>query len=849
MYDLFFRDRSTLLSLINELSGAKDNTLDDIDDSNSIGTNSDAEIELSPGLDQEKHSPSSPNAALLIESNKSEHNELNTESEKNKLDSNEDSHEMSINLKRKLIKDSDEDNLHNKLSTPIVGEAIEESVMFVKGEGSGKECDTGNPDETNTQNDTTKIEDTKKPKLWSIETICSSSKEVQEEIISVPKTGFFFGDDSVPCFNNVSNGENSHPDETKSKLDLSKQKDEVDATSTIHHVETSSKESSTKNQEEFTTKNSTQSVFNIKVHEEEVQITERNANEVFIKSESSVKNDAHKISNVNSSTPVETLVKTQEPKLNNLTQVIDKNKESQLHSSNESNKYDTKPNVGQMETITPKVSNVNEKQPTDPLMYDAPVDKQIREQEKLNMKIKENEIKKLKIDQKLITEVDDQILKVDDSIQISKQSTSEVNLNNEVGIVESEKVKVNEFPANTKVQCGDIIEESSVDVVKQKSSAIDETKLSNLVDSTINADNQILTNDNCNIVCDKETIVNSIVENNEKDKQVPEDLCKHIPTTDDLETNATCSKDSKQQTEVSNVHVKNNFDQCLKTSKQIDDTSNNKKLKKMSHNISNIIRTDMVVDNDSTKEQAVYTVIDEIKQPDKCQIKNANDTVDNIFHEDKKSDLNVNYQKVSNIDIHPDEVSPKSDLNKEIPENLIFKKKLTEKFEVKDKPESSNLEIEINRTNTDNSEVKIKELSLKSIDILNDSTKLKIDSEITEDKTSIAQKIPFVHENQKEILDKIDLVPIIKEDKGSVRQFNKKIKLNKSKKENHKLMSTEDKTDCSYEETSKLEELKNVSSYKENETSSTMEPQIVIDEKIVAGISQDGKNIKFIYLI
>lgn len=767
----------------------------------------------------------------MIENNKSEPNGFKSESEKSKFDSKKDCLEKSINLKKKLIKDPDEENLHNEINDPIVGEAIEESVMFVKGEGSGEECDTGNPDEINTQNDTSKIEDTKKPKLWSIETICSSSKEVQEEIISVPKTGFFFGDDSVPCFNNVSNGESSHPVEDKSK-----QEDEIDCISITHPVETFSKESSPKNQEEFTAKNSTQSVFNIKVHEEEVQITERNANEVFIKSESSIKHDSHKTSNVNSSISVETLDKIQEPTLNNVTQVFDKSEESQLHSSNESIKYDTEqPNIGQIKIVKPKVSNVNDKLEDhscekQPVMYDVPVDKQVREQEKLNMKTKENETEKLDIDPKLIPEINNQTLKVDNNILINKQLTSKTNLD-EVGIVDGEQEKINEFFANTEIQCVDIIDQSKDDVLKKNSSTLNETKSSNLVDSDIIVCNQILPNDNCNIISDKKTIVNSTVENNEKDKQVSEKLS-DIPTTDDLKINATCSNDNEKKTEVSNLHVINNFNQCLKISKQIDTTLSNKKSKKTSHNISNIIKTDLVVSSDSTKEQSVLNVVDEIKL-DKCQVKNQINTIDNILHEDNKSDLNVNCQKMSNIDIHLDEALQKSDLNVEISESLKSEKKSIDELEVKDKPGSSKFEIDMNKTNTDNSEINIKEITMKNIDILSDSTKLKIDSELTEDKTNIAQAIPIIHESKKEILNKVDEVPIINEDKRSISQSNKTIKLNKSKKEKPKLLSIEDKTDSCYTEMSKSE----------------VKSQFIIDEESVTDISQDGENISFYFFI
>ncbi|XP_075228406.1 uncharacterized protein LOC142328468 isoform X3 [Lycorma delicatula] len=66
-----------------------------------------------------------------------------------------DAEDLSLNkLKRGVPEDlsfhaSKKQHLEKELKEPVVSEAIEEPVMLVKGEGSGKECDTGNPGKDN----------------------------------------------------------------------------------------------------------------------------------------------------------------------------------------------------------------------------------------------------------------------------------------------------------------------------------------------------------------------------------------------------------------------------------------------------------------------------------------------------------------------------------------------------------------------------------------------------------------------------------------------------------------------------------------------------------------------------
>lgn len=63
---------------------------------------------------------------------------------------------------------------------PKFSDVIEEPVMFVHGSGSGQDCLTGNPDEVDESIDDKSPE--KKPKLWSIDAICSSEKLLNESL-------------------------------------------------------------------------------------------------------------------------------------------------------------------------------------------------------------------------------------------------------------------------------------------------------------------------------------------------------------------------------------------------------------------------------------------------------------------------------------------------------------------------------------------------------------------------------------------------------------------------------------------------------------------------------------------
>lgn len=885
-YIYFFRDRSTLVNLINELSGEKDNTLDEIEDSNSIETGSDGEVELPSNLNSEKHSPTVINPALVIENNKNECStteSTNIELEKNEFVPKENSLDKSINLKRKL----DEDSFNNS-NIPIVGEEIEESVMIVKGEGSGQECDTGNPEETNTENDTSKNEDVKKPKLWSIEAICSSSKEVREEIVSVPTTGFFFGDDSVPCLNNVSNGEDSNIDDKKLDVDISnkniedwtknkkideepiKNKKSDDVVSTSHS-------SKSLNLDEFSCKNvSKQSVFNIKIHEEEVQITERKANEVFTKSESNT--------NVYSSTSFDNYSRSQESQINSMTTVLVSNKDSQSQISNKTDRYDTENNLNEKKANNElKVNNSYEstdsknvevdqanEQSIDLNNSDIRMDKQIEKQENTkgnnDQQFEENINKE--IDQQSTTKIVCEAKKtnkntIDNNVLRNKQSTSKINESDKGKIVDSfcEKVILNESFANTVGQYADINEPQSIDVVEEKACVLN-TLSSNLADKSIVTDNQTLAN-KCTIIDNKEPVEN-IVDNNEPEKQIS----KHIQTTHN--TNATYSNNDLNQHIENNDSIINpiatssraydqtlidNVNQCPQISKKIDGNQNNNKSKKTSHNISNIIDTDLVVsDIVLATEQSINYVDNENKQLIHCKMKN------------EKMDFQEKDQSAANLDC-PIFSNNKHKLNK----------KLHQLDEVKDmseclQSESSNVDIEIDKIGSVKSEVEINMeiLHSKCKDILKDLTGVEEVEKLTKKEKNISLLIPSVSQNQKEMIDEVtqsdkeyerSTISLEQCKKDEIKQDNlyvnhAEIKQNKDKKEKHKIINVVNDTDIRYEEKLNVEQFKRASCNKDNlvhdlsvqESTLKVEALMEIDEVNAINNLHDGK-IKTFYII
>ncbi|XP_026810357.1 remodeling and spacing factor 1 [Rhopalosiphum maidis] len=772
-WEIVAKDRSTLVNLINELSGAKDNTLDDIEDSNSIETGSEGENELPSSLNPEKPS-------LIIENNKKEYStteSTNVELEKNELDSQENPLDKPINFKRKLNED---DDLPNKCNIPIVGEEIEESVMIVKGEGSGQECDTGNPDETNTQNDTSKIEDVKKPKLWSIEAICSSSKEVKEEIVSVPKTGFFFGDDSVPCFNNVSNGEDSCIDDSKLKVAQSnkdieeskknkisveelnknmktdeelctnkKNDEEINKSEKLDEVDTTTSHGiKSLNLNEFSCKNvSKQSVFNIKVHEEEVQITERKANEVFTKSETSIK---HNTTSVYGSTSFDSYIKPQESQINSMTEIVAHNKDNQPQISSKINTYDAdhktecnKIEVDQTNDLLPDLTN-----------SDIFTSTKVEEQKNQSVKFEENtkcnidqhleENKKKEIDQQLIVSEPIKTNTLDNKIQLNEQlTTSKSSQSDEEKILDNrcETIKANESFANTIGQYDDINDQPSSYVVEQKACILD-TSVSNLADQSTISDDQILENKS---IIDDEKPNDNLVEENEPDKQVSEHI-EHTQITDDLETSSTYSNsDLNKHTESDNSIINSiassskahdqtladNVDQCPQISKQVDNNQNTNKSKKTLHNISNIIDTNMTVVSDSVKanEQPINYINTEIKQLDHLTKEK------NVFQEKKPFVVNID---------SPNNFNSKHSLN-----NILQKSDNVKEMLECPNTESSNVDSEIDKIDSVKSEVKIKELHLKSKDVLKDLTVLKEDKMIENEK-NISPIISSVPENQKE---------------------------------------------------------------------------------------------------
>lgn len=866
LFFFFLRNRSTLVKLINDLSGLKDTTLDNIDNMSSTGTNSDTEVELSPGLDQEK--PISTSS--MIENDKKEYNinDSNVKLENNLIDQKNNAIEKPINLKRKLVEE--DDDLQNTINVPIVGEEIEESVMIVKGEGLGNECDTGNPDEINTQNETSKNEDVKKPKLWSIETICSSSKENPEEIISVPKSGFFFGDDSVPCFNNVSNGQSSHPDENKLDVEPSeikdkesKKLDEISSTSILHTTK-----------DELSSKTTLkQSVFNIKVHEEEIQITERNANDVFTKSEFIEKDNVF-TTNVNESLLVESI------------------KEKQSTTCEISNKYNIDCNINENKSDKYKVDCNNEElnykiendlsnnQPLDQANSDIDKDKQITEQD--NMSINSEENVEDKTEQQLTNIIGDQIIKTDEHIidnNINEPSTSVIKPSIDIENVDDscEKTNKNELLVNTV----DIHEQKSIDIMEKNSCELEKTMLLNNVDSDIINDNHILIDD-CNIIDKKETIINLDVEDN-KNKQLSEDIVDHIQTTDYSKSNSVhsnydqqtikeidssssllCTIDCSNNTEIHDQTIVTNVKQCLTASNQINDDQNYKKSKKTSHNISNIIKTNIDVISDCTKINRQSTIINvnENILLDNCKIKNEINFV-NICQKEKSLG-NVDCPIISNNKHNLDKILQKSDDVKEIP-SLNYEKESTKEYKLNNKVEPTNVEmvIKMDKTDTENTEANIQELKTKNIDISNELTVEREygDGPIENEKNNVLL-IPSVHEKEP-IIETIQTISNIDENNElstiSIIQSSEEIKqehikidctqikLNKSKNEKE-LMIDENKSDYINEKELNSKELKNdlcnntnmhdLSVYKR---SLEIETPMVIDEGNNDEIVQVGK--------
>ncbi|KAL4090428.1 hypothetical protein QTP88_025264 [Uroleucon formosanum] len=845
------KDRSTLVNLINELSGEKDNTLDDIEDSNSIETGSNGSDGLSSNRNSEKQSTMLTNSAPIIEDNKEECS--TTESTNLEFDPKENPLHKPNNYKRKLKED---DDISDECVSPIIGEEIEESVMIVKGEGSGQECNTGNPDETNTQKDTSKNEDVKKPKLWSIEAICSSSKDVKEEIVSVPKTGFFFGDDSVPCFNNVSNGENSCIDDNKLEMEnknteeLKKNKKIIEDFNQDKKMDEESKNKtdneSKKNKsldendttiphsikslnlDEFSLKNaSKQSVFNIKIHEEEVQITERKANEVFTKSESSIK---HNSTNVYGSTSFDSYSKPQESQINSMTAIVECNKNNQPQIDCKTNKYDQDHKVECKEN---KVDQIND-QPTDLTNTDIHKGKKIEEQENVSVKLEENT--KCNIDQQLKERIDQQLDNVQETnskivgepskidkhtldykIQSNELSAGKINQSDDGKIVNNngEKIILNESFANTVGQYADINEQPSIDVVEQNACILD-TSLSNVVDQTIITDNQILAK-KCTIIDSKESVDN-LVEDNEPEKL--SEHIEHIQNIEDLKPNATYSNNDNSiinaiasSSKAYDQTLTDNVNQCSPTIKQVVVNQNNNKSKKTSHNISNIIDTDVVVINDNieTTKQLINSGDIEIKQLEHFQITNEK----NISQEKKSF--------VSNID------SPKVFSNKHSLNKILQKSDDIKEVSVCPNSKSSNVDLEVDQS-LEKSEVEInaEESNLKSKDILMDLTVVK-NNKLTENENNISLINSSVLENQKEIVDAINKVTKsdkdcelstkamdqckrdeIKQSKLNVNHAG--IKQNKAKKEKHKLFNViyDTDTDVCHGEKLNLEEFKSV---------------------------------------
>lgn len=852
-----FRDRTTLVNLINKLSGINDKTLDDIEDSNSIETGSDAEIGLSPGLDQEKNSPMSPATSIIENNDKMEHNKSDIESKENLIDqfSKENSLENPVHLERKLDESSDEvDYSHNKI--PVVGEAIEESVMIVQGEGSGQECDTGNPDEISTQNDTSKNEDVKKPKLWSIETICSSSKEVREETINVPPmSGFFFGDNSVSCFSNVSNREISHPNEEKLGVESSS-KENSDELKKNKKLAENDSTTSFENKSECDTKNhmelsdhtvSKQSVFNIKVHEEEVQITERNANEVFVKSESSIVNDAQK-TNVFESTSVSMC---SEPLKPSNTQVFENNDDSKLDS--EDTIDDKKMNSIDIEIESKqKLENKNiNQQYIDNTNLTINVDKQIAKKEILSENledIKNNESAlKLESNQQSIINIDQNIKTVkpivDNMIKINTETASEINKNYEV-----EKINISCVNDKANEPLVNAIDEST-DSIKKYDDVV--------VDSCVLKNNQIQKND-CLIIDNKEIIVNTIDEDKTNDTQVSDGVFHLVKPVDSSETST--NDQLNQCTELNNlslnqidcsskIHtktVKENVDHCFENSKQITDDQKNEKSKEISHNISKIIHTG-ISESEKANEQLSNSI-------------NEN-KLKNNFQEKNKCTLNLDSQLIASNKHKLDKISQKSDDINQISKSLNSENETNEDLKLKYKPDHPIVKTESLKIISQESKLNIEESQIEETNILNVLTPVKDNDNSVEDINTSVLLIPKV--NEKQIVDKIDDISVsqIDDDKlkvVSLKQCSKDI----IKKENvvinymeikrkNKFLECENKIDVNSENKLDSIELRNenIVDNSKQENSLALETPMKINETKLDEILRDGKIIIDFFIV
>jgi len=564
-----------------------------------------------------------------------------------------------------------------------------------------------------------------------------------------------------------------------------------------------------------------------------------------------------------------------------MTEIVACNKDNQPQINYKTNKYDTDHKV---ECKKIKFDEVND-QPTDLTNSDIQMGKKIKEQDNLSMKLEENI--KSNIDQQLKEnikeEIDQQLendqestpkvgepIKIDKhtlnyKIQSNEQLTGKNNQSDDGKIVDNsgEKIISNESFANTVGQYTDINEQPSIDVVEQNKCMLD-TSLSNVVDQSIITDNQILAN-KCTTI-DIEEPVDNLAEENE-----PEQLSEHtenVQNTDNLKTNAAYSNNDNSirnaiasSSKAYDQTSTDNVDQCSTTIKQVVGNQNNNTSKKTSHNISNIINTDVIVINDSveTNKQIVNSGDIEIKQLEHFQITNEK----NISQEKKIS--------VSNIDC-PKDFSNKHSLNK-----ILQKSDDIKEMSVCPNSKSFNVDLEVDQIGLVKSEVEInvEESNLKSKDILKDLTVIKEDK-LTENENNISLINSSVLEDQKEIVDAINKVAKSDKDhelstiamdhckKDEIKQENvnvnhAEIKQNKAKKEKHKLFNVVHDTDSDVcnEEKLNLKEFKSVPCNKDNlvqdlsvqESKLEMESLKEIGEDSAVDIFHSGKIKRKLYTI
>lgn len=700
------------------------------------------------------------------------------------LDLKENSLNKQNNLKRKL--DENVDEKVNELDCPIVGETIEESIMIVKGEGSGKECDTGNPDEPNTQNDTSKNEDAKKPKLWSIETICSSSKDVKEEVISVPKTGFFFGDDSVSCFNNVSNGESSLVDKDKLETNCTeKNEDKVDCTTALEdNIVVLHEECSTQNKNKvISDKGIKQSVFNIKIHEEEVQITERKANEVFTKSDSNFKNNTDQVS-INEPLLVSPHDKPTSSQLNIATQFVESNKDD---------KYPADKNVSLPKTTDEcGLDNDGEK------VKCKGVEDSVNSAKSNIQRYKSSEVqdnKEDKIKEQLTVQIDDQTIKInnpDNNIIIKKES-SKINQKNDEQIKNSHKKdEACVSLSSTKDMCIDIINEQKNINVVENVLKVDQTMSNDADLSDTVTQNQKLVD--VQDVLDK-NVTKKI------DRKVSEDI--NQQTTNVLETSTTCSNyDLSQHTDQDNSTLSktdksrdkeynkptesNNL--FLKSCKQVDDDQNSTIPKKTLHNIRNIIKTDegAVSEPIKTNKQSSNTFCNKNKLIKIQPVKNESDNVNSVFPSEKQLITTLNPQS--------------GDTNKHNLEKVFQNADETSENKLVSKSVSSNFKTD--KISTEDTEIDKTKIELKMENIVKDSTIIKVgvnpelkinetNFELGKPKNSKEKKTINVMKGQ--IVDEKIVTKKHTDNKDKVKQENLKLNEGTNKKPN--LMDVKNKID------------------------------------------------------